>query len=70
MGKAVAVHKCDSFDELLRDCPGLFLADWPLQVLLQIAMFVVFHGDEGGVGSLVPPVRLDEAVDILHPSAM
>jgi len=66
MGKIVVVHKCDSFDELLRDFLSLFFADWPQYVLFQIAMLEIFHGNEDGLGGLVPAVRPDEAVNILH----
>ena len=66
VGKAAAVHEVQAFQNLKNDIPALFLWQWRIKILVQVAIWKIFHGYEYIILGIVPPERLDKILLILN----
>ncbi len=65
MNEAVLVHEAKALEDLPCDLSRLDLRQRAFEVLLQVAMFKVFHRDEDRVVELEPAVRTNKTMPIL-----
>src|SRR6266699_2944068 len=59
------MHKTYAFDKLPRDFFRFLFGKWSSQILLQVALLEILHGNKDGLGSLVPAIGLYETMDVL-----